>query len=1068
MFSRAERSANSGRHVFILVPDRDAVSVERRASTLDGAGQIDVVTFRRLANYIFRALGGISERYIGAGEKNVIMHSVLADISPSLREYGKISPSDISMTETLVGARAEMMRNMITPSDLGEGAARLCGRTANKLLDLSEIFAEFDRRVAEKWRDPDGMISAACEKDGVCGFFKGSDVYLDAFTSFTAQQYRMIEQIMRGADNVCITVAYEPDNDVSEPAFMTVLNTDRLLHETAKLACARIGSETVMRVPTRFKNEATAFLSANMWTSSRRVRPHYDKITDDVSVISAANAYAEAEAVATDICRLIHGGMRYKEIAVITRSPDEYGGIIDAVFEKYEIPYFISKKTDITELSLIKFVFLVLGMCEHGLFKDDVISYIKTDLCGVEQNDAFAFENYVLKWNISGSRFTDGDFTYHPRGIGERFTEEDEKKLDAINAVRRAVTEPLTRFFGVMKNAATICRKATALFDFLSALGVPERLDAIAGDAHAQGDIAREMTLRKLWRAFCDALDGLVASVGERKCRDDEFSVYLRAMLSKTDIGAIPTSVDEVLIADAVLTSVTEARAVYVIGCCDGGFPKKVGEDGIFTEREKSELEGAGIEISSRIWKKISDEMYYFYAAASSASERVTFTYPRAGSDGKEVYRSIGVLRVLELFPKLEVFEFEMASDADMIWNKRAAFEYAVTARDELGAALREYYLNDPVYAEKLRFSSMPMSAEKCALDAAAAKDLFGDKLNMSPSRLESYVKCRFAYFCEYGLSLSDDRIQRFGAVDIGSFMHKIMEIAAKFAAANPDAADEDIDRMIREAANDELTRMLCGAIPARLEHVTDYLCKSARIFVDKIREDIASSKFKPRGFELTVGADGIEPLKLSNGKVSVRIRGTIDRLDAYEGEDGTLHVLVCDYKTGKKTFDMKNIALGLDMQMLLYLFSVWENGEKYFGKKITPAGVMYIGIKPPSLDLTIEKGADTDTEKSGLFLAEMNILRAMDPALDGGIIPVKESDVEKYAESGEVKNVISLEALENLKKDVENTVINIAEELCGGKAYAKPISEGNSSPCRYCRYKPVCRRVYIDEENEK
>jgi len=1044
------------------------VSVERRASTLDGAGQIDVVTFRRLANYIFRALGGISERYVGAGEKNVIMHGVLADISAELREYGKISPSDISMTETLVGARAEMMRNMITPSDLFEGAGRLYGRTADKLRDLSVIFAEFDRRVEEKWRDPDGMLSVACEKEGVCEFFGGSDVYLDAFTSFTAQQYKMIEKMMRGAENVCVTVAYEPDNDDGEPAFMTVGNTDRLLHETAVLSGAPLGSETVMRVPTRFKSEALSFLSANMWTSSRRVRPHYDKNTSDVRVISAANAYAEAEAVATDICRLIHGGMRYRDIAVITRSTEEYGGIIDAVFDKYQIPYFISKKTDITELSLIKFVFVALGMCEHGLRKDDVISYIKTDLSGVGQNDVFAFENYVLKWNISGRRFTDGDFTSNPRGLGERFTEEDIKKLDGINAVRRAVTEPLTRFFGVMKNAATIRQKAAALFDFLSALGVPERLDAIADAAHEQGDLSREMTLKKLWRAFCDSLDGLVTSVGDRRSGDDEFAVFLRAMLSKTDIGAIPTSVDEVLIADAVLTGVDSARAVYIIGCYDGGFPKKVGEDGIFTEREKSELESAGIEISSRIWKKISDEMYYFYAAASSASERVTFTYPRAGSDGKEVYRSIGVLRVLELFPKLDAFEFEKSTDADMIWSRRASFEYAVTNGGELGAALREYYLSDPEYAAKLKRMATPLSAEKCVLDPKSAKDLFGTTLNMSPSRLESYVKCNFAYFCEYGLELSDDRTQRFRAVDIGSFMHKIMEIAAKYAAAEPNATDEQIEAVISDAACGELERMLGGAVPARLEHVKDYLCKSAKVFVDKIRRDIAASKFKPLGFELTVGSGGIEPLKLSNGDISVRIRGKIDRLDAYDGGDGKLQVLVCDYKTGKKTFDMKNIALGLDMQLLLYLFSIWENGEKYFGKKITPAGVMYIGIKPPNLDLTVSQTADADTVKSGLFLADMSVLRALDPALDGKVIPVKESDVDKYKSSGAVKNVISSVALEELKNGVENAVISIAEDICGGKAYAKPVFEGSDSPCVYCRYKPVCRRVCANEENEE
>ena len=1054
--------------MFILVPDRDAVSAERRASVADGAGLIDVVTFRRLSNYIFRKLGGICERYVGAGEKKVIMHSVLADLSKKLAEYGKISPSDLSMTETLVGARSEMMRNMITPTDLGEGARKLSGRTADKLADLSAIFSEFDKRISEKWSDPDGMLSVACEKEGVTEYFSGRDVYIDAFTAFTAQQYRMIEIIMRGAENVCVSVAYEPDGDANEPAFMTVGNTDRLLRETAVRAGAKIGEDTVKRVPTRFESAELSFLSANMWSSSRRVRVSYDGKCDAVKVVCAANAYAEAEAVATDICRRIHGGMRYRDIAVVTRSTEEYGGIIDAVFDKYEIPYFISKKTDITEFSLIKFVFVALGMCEHGMIADDVISYIKTDLPGIDQKDAFAFENYVIKWSVSGKRFYEGDFVMNPRGIGERFTDADVKKLDVINSVRRDVTEPLLRFFGVMKNARDVRGKATALFDFLSELGVPERLGELAEKAREAGDASHETMLKQLWRAFCDALDGLVTAIGERKCTLDEFTVYLRAMLSKTEIGAIPTSVDEVLIADAVLTGVSGAKAVYVIGCYEGGFPKKVGDEGIFTEREKSELESAGIEISSRIWKKISDEMYYFYAAASSASKFLTFTYPRADAEGTKTYRSLGVMRVLELFPELEVYEFESATDADMIWNKRASFEYAVLNKGALGAALREYYDEDPEFKSKLKAADTPMSASKCEIDPEAAKELFKNKLNTSPSQIDKYVNCPFSYFCKYQLALADDGVQRFEAVDAGSFMHKIMEVCTSVVTNDPAIDEEKTKKIISDAADAEMDRMFCGAVPPHMDRIKDYLCKYAEKFMEKIKSDVAASKFKPYGYEIVIGSEGIEPMTLSNDEISVRIKGKIDRVDAYAGGDGTLHVLVCDYKTGQKKFEMKNVELGLDLQMLLYMFSVWENGEEFFGQKPTPAGVMYIGIRPKNLDLTVSGTAAAEIVKSGVFTSDASVLRALDPALDGEVIPVTLKDIEDFASGENVAALVSPEGMNELKTKVKKTVLDIAKDICGGKAPAKPIKEGSGSPCRYCEYRAVCRRMSADEEDEE
>lgn len=1067
LLARAARSAASGKRVFILVPDRDAVVTERLASGLDGAGNIDVVTFRRLSNYIFRALGGICENYIGAGAKKVIMHGVLSDLAPRLDALGGISKTDLSMTEKLVKARGEMMRNDISPADLSGAAALLKGKTASKLTDLSLIFSEFDRAVAEKWKDPDGMLSAASSLDETSGFFGGCDVYIDAFSAFTSQQYGLLGKIFSGADNVCVSVAYEPDADKNEPAFMTLENTDRTLRETAIKAGAPIGEDAVLRVPTRFENDELSFLSSNLWSSSRAVKATYEGKAENIRVVGASNAYAEAEAVAVDICRKIQSGMRLRDIAVITRSTDEYKGIIDAVFDRYEIPYFISEKTDISEMSLIKFVTSAIAVARHGFLRDDVITYIKTDLSGVSEKDAFAFENYIIKWNVSGKRFTDGDFLENPRGLKDGFTESDASRLDAINETRRAVTEPLLRFAGVLKNQTNVRGYATVLFDFLSSLSVSERLARAAERANERGDLSLCSTEKKLWRAFCDALDLLVSSVGDRACDLDTFSVYLDAILSETDIGRIPTAVDRVLIADAVLTNVSNVKSVYVIGCYSGGFPHRVGEEGIFSEREKSELESVGVEISSRLWKKLSDELFFFYTAVSSPSKTLTVTYPRAGADGKSVERSEGVFRILELFPNVSGDNFEDSPESDLIWNRRASFEHA-SRKGALGDALREYYSDIPEYAERLKYSSVPMSAQKCAIDRYAARDLFGSTVLMSPSRLEKYVKCRFSYFCEYELKLSDDSVQRFGAVDIGTFMHKIMEITVRYVVREPDASDEKIEKTIRAAAENELLAVLRAPAPKRWRHIIDYLCAVARAFVFDVRAELNQSKFRPCSFELCIGSGGVEPVTLSDGSVSVKIHGKVDRVDAYDDGSGTLHVLVSDYKTGSKTFDLKNVALGLDMQMLLYLFSIWENGEKYFGKKITPAGIVYVGIKPPSLSLTLDGTPDIKTEKSGLFLSDMKVLGAMDEKLDGSFIPVKAAEVAKYNGGEESGKLISPEKLEKLKKDVADTVLKFAHELCDGIAFAEPVADGKDLPCRYCRYRAVCRRAKVIKENEE
>ena len=1059
---RASAAAAGGTHVFILVPDRDAVSVERRVSSSAGAENIDVVTFRRLSNFVFRRLGGICRTYIDAGAKKVIMHGILADLAPELYEYGSVSRTDTAITEALVKARGELMRNDVLPSQLAEASEKISGRTGRKLSDLSHIFAAFDKEIVSRWEDPDGMISAASEMDGTVGFFDGCEVYIDAFSSFTSQQYGMIEKIMRGSKNVCVTLAYEPDEDKNEPAFMSLEYTDRMLKATADGAGCDIGRVDILRTPTRTDSEALTFLASNLWSSSRRVRPRYEKKPDDIRVISAADPYAEAEAVAVDIMKRIHGGMRFRDVAVVTRSTEEYHGIIDAVFDKYEIPYFVSEKTDITELSLIKFIFCALMMRERGFLRDELISYMKTDLCGIDPRDAFAFENYIIKWNISGRKMT-ADFMENPRGIGERFKEEDAAALDRINQVRRELTEPLMRYFGVAKNAVTVRDNAEALFDFLSSVGVPERLSDMAAAAREAGDYSRELTSKQLWRAFCDALDGLVTSVGGRKCDAETFRIYLSEMLSETDIGRIPTSIDEVLIADAVLTDVEGAKVVYVIGCNDGIFPKRVGEDGIFTEREKAELEGAGIEISSRLWKKLSDELYYFYTAVSSPSEALILTYARSDTGAMKLYPSMGVKRILEIFPEITVGEFEKTSPTELIYGERASFEYAVRRNDALGAALCEYYKTKPEYAERLKYASVPITSRACALDDGAARELLGNDITLSPSRLESYVRCNFAYFCNYELKLSNDQTQKFTELNVGTFMHKIMEIAVRFAVREPDADDAKINAVIESAAGEAASELLFGGASARIKHVMKYLCRSAKAFVDSIRADMAQSKFRPLGFEVGIGGD-VEPLILSDGRMRVKLTGKIDRVDVYEG-DGEMHVLVSDYKTGTKKFDLGKIDVGLDMQMLLYLFAIWENGEKRFGKKVTPAGVVYVGIEPPDLSLTIEDEPEPKAVKSGLFLADIDVLRAMDENLDGTYIPVNEKKLKEYEGGKEIKELASLEAFEKLKENIVGKVLELSGELTSGKADAVPNAAISMSPCNRCRYYPICRNAKRTKE---
>ncbi len=1049
--------ARSESRVFLLVPDREAVAAESRTAELKNAQNADVLTFGRLCNYIFRRYGGLCVDYIGAGAKKLMMRNVMKTLSPALKEYGDVN--HFGVYEKMTELRTNCYHDKITPSDL-ESAGNAIGESVPlgaKTADLALIFSAFDAEVASRFEDPDGMLSSAYSLLQKNDFFHGADVFIDSFSSFSAQQYDILENIFRTAENVWITFPFLKE-ERNESSVAVLSETERRVRSAvAKAGKSGEIEEFVLRGFQRYRSEELAFLAENI-VKNRAPAKEKAFVPNDIRVVRAANGFSEAEAVALDICRAVRNGVRYREIAVVVRDTAVYEGILDAVFRKYEIPFFLSSRKEIREKPLIKLIFSAFSVSERGFRGSDVIAYIKTGYSGITAEEVGLFENYIIKWNLRGKMFTgDEPWNMHPRGYRADFSEEDTEKLIHLEEIRKKVIDPLKAFAAAGKIASTVKERATLLFDFLSGLGVPAMLLEKAEEASLRGEAALANETVQLWNVFCGALDQLTVSCGETQASSSEFSQMLSMVLLETDIGKIPTSVDEVTISSAAQKIPGEPRYVYIVGAEEGKFPQRVSEKGLFSEHEKHLLKQYGVEISDRMERNASEEIYYFYRAATLASEKLHVSFSHYNFSGDEQFPSVGVKRICALFEGLTVTEFENSEPVMRIEGKKASFEKSMSVSGNLGRALREYYEADEEYAEKLKYMKTPLSARDCVLSSENAELLFPGKLSASYSRLERFIKCRFAYFCEYELKLRDETPASFGAPDVGSFMHGVLEKTVKWIASG---GEGDIGEAVKQIAGEyisEIFRTPPELVPKRLAHLFDYLCRSAEIFAKRIKDEMEVSSFRPRDFELTVGREGnaVEPLLLESEDVSVELRGKIDRVDTFEDGDGKLYVRVVDYKTGLKTFRIENVKLGLDMQMLLYLFSIWENGEKRYRNEPLPAAVLYTGIRPPQVDMKIGEDAEnfeSTVSASGLFLKNEDILRAMDPMLKGEFIPVKEADLAK-----EKANIIGAGAFSDLKKEVTDVVLKYAAELKKGIACAQPM-ENDGLPCEYCKMKAVCR----------
>lgn len=128
-------------------------------------------------------------------------------------------------------------------------------------------------------------------------------------------------------------------------------------------------------------------------------------------------------------------------MAIIARDADAYREEMTAALRRYGVPAFEDSRQPIDSQPLIAFV--RAGMeAAQSFGTEPVLRYLKTGLTDFALEEISELENYMIEWNISGSRLLSA-FTQHPEGYGNVFQEQDRQKLACLNGLRERATQPL-------------------------------------------------------------------------------------------------------------------------------------------------------------------------------------------------------------------------------------------------------------------------------------------------------------------------------------------------------------------------------------------------------------------------------------------------------------------------------------------------------------------------------------------------------------------------------------------------------------------------------------------------
>ncbi len=1049
-----EIAADTARHrggMILLVPEQYSHEAERELCAAAGDGLsacAEVLSFTGLARKVFAQCGGARPAMDGGG-RMLCMASAMDAVGGTLKVYGRGRREPRLLAE-LLRAVDELKNAGITPQTLSEAASRAQGALADKLSDLALLSEAFSALQARSGADSADALETLAALIGDSLTVKGR-FYVDGFSDFTCLEQQVLSAIIAaGAElTLCLTCGQEEDDEL----FALPRRTARWLAD-----CAREHGQAVQTEWMETAEEGPiAFLANRLFRFGREEAPENGGA---VELVTAGSAAEECELAAARMRALARQGCRWRDMAVAVRGFEDYRCALESVCERYGVPLFMSGRSDILQKSLPLAIASVLEAVERGYEYEAMFSYLKTGLAGFAPEELDLLENYVILWGIRGNLWA-RPFTQHPEGYNREATEASEALLARLNEQRAAIIGPLKALERAGKEAATAAGQAQALAEFLLEIRLPEQLEARAAALEARDMPEMAAEYGRLWDIVCTALEQFAAVLGDMPMEQGLFAALFSLMLGQYDVNVIPVSLDRVQAGEMDKMRRRHIRHLLVLGATDERLPAPTEAGGIFSPEEREELGGMGFALGSAE-EDLSREFGRIYNCLSLPSETLYISRSLTDAEGGEsrpsmiVERARALLGLTERRGDLAEARLQAEAPARDLAVMAAAGDTSPQARAALACFIQKGE------GEAMARLARTARQDRSALSPEAVQAIYGKKPSLSATRAEKFNACRFGYFMQYGLKARPRQPALFDPRDYGSFLHEVLELVAREAMERGGfkaLSRGDIEALADKYMEDYIHRRLndFAEKSPRFVYLFKRLRRTVRQVAADMWEELSRSDFVPLEIELDLAAEGVLSPEEDG---DMRLNGRVDRVDGWVKDD-VLYLRVTDYKTGVKKFSLSDLCRGMDMQMLLYLFTLQKRGQEHFrAEKILPVGVLYAPARTTltaaDCELTEEELSAlrrSDTRRSGLVLQDDEVLEAMEHGPEKRFLPVR---MGKNGPGGDA--LVSLERFGALSRYIDKTLKELAAELRAGSVEADPwFKNARDNACAYCDMKDAC-----------
>lgn len=1074
--------AEQGQRSLLIVPEQFTSSTEGVLYRTLGdtlSGFVESYSFTSLAETLLQRYGGAAVQTLDEAGRALLVRRAVDSLLDRVVYYNRQRRS-AAFCEKAAQTIEELKSAGVTPEALA-GYARAPGADHEKLEELALIYGSYEALLRQSAMDPGDRQQLAArylEK----GFFAGRRVYIDEFDTFNAPKRALLAAMLPVADvTVSLCCDGPQDHEGGMGLFSGAKAVVSSLRRMAEEAGVTVQTEVLTEDPRHAETPVLAELNLLLADPTYTPQCTVDARQPAIVCHAAASRQAEAKAVAAAIAARARAGVPYHRMAVICRDSAQYLSPIRYEFRLQNIPLFCDEATTPENTAPARAVHAALDLARGGVSSRTVLRLLKTGLVNLPERQQTALENYAYTWSLKAADWRQ-PFARSAAGYSGSEREEDLQVLRDAEAARAFLAERIGAFLDRVRNAnATVLTKQ--LYLFLQSLGAEETLDALAKTLREQGRLPEADEVLREWNVVMGLLNELAQLLGEETLPPAEYGELFTLLLRTTDMGHIPQSLDSVILTTAGRMRLPETDAVFVVGLVEGEFPQTPGEQGLLTHADRDAMIRQGAELPDCFENKVLREGICFYKALTAARTFLWLSWPGAADSQDASPASSALVPVRSL---LQV-PFAEPSVAELAATPAAALDILGVlsqepGREGQGAALRAALDGAEVEGKATPgYAAVCRAQENAPLevrDLTELEKLLGGSLRISPTRFEKYQTCPFGYFLQFVLRASPRQKADLAPNISGTLTHWVLEQALRRqGAAFKDLTEEALEALVDALVIEYTTANLPG-MTVRMEYLIQRIRRNLVNLLGFIQRDLRQSGFQPVAFELRIddrpgedpNAPRVDPVELEDGAGhTVRIVGTVDRVDAMPLGERT-YLRVVDYKTGGKDFQLKEVYCGLDCQMLLYLFTLERNGgEKFPGA--TAAGVEYLLADPAPESVTRVEAEEAGTEQennyplNGLLLDEESVYQAMDRRSTGNFVPLNFS-----AKTGKITNgksrLADAKKLARIRDHLDGLLVQMSQDLYGGKIDAQPLCNGGRSPCAYCDFRIAC--AHRDGEKER